>query len=308
MNFSRKSGLLALVTVIGLVAFLSREAVSAQALDPLVVRNASGLRLISVPNAPQPTLRVVLPGSAESDRSIEILVPEHVTAVRHGETTAEHLFLPGDRTVERPTWHLRGHALEYELTLPGPVQMLVRATIDHDGVRFRYKLNNRSDSRFDMIVAVTDPRLTGVFHDQRLERTYVHHAQGFDLLASDFPDRLTRPLDTWLPARVLASFNWPVPAQRIESRADGITYYHKARAVDFPLVMTRSTGGDWVVASFSRTAGNVWSNPALTCQHVDPQAPLEPRRQVVLEVKMLVIQGSLDDALRLAVHQKNSLK
>ena len=34
-------------------------------------------------------------------------------------------------------------------------------------------------------------RLRSIFHDVRLERTYVHHAYGFDLLASETPRRLT---------------------------------------------------------------------------------------------------------------------
>ena len=62
--------------------------------------------------------------------------------------------------------------------------MLARATLEDHGVRFHYQFSNRSDVVFDMIYAVTDPRLTSVFHDVRLERTYVHHTEGFDLLAS----------------------------------------------------------------------------------------------------------------------------
>ena len=64
----------------------------------------------------------------------------------------------------------------------------------------------------------------------------------------------------------------------------------------------------WVVASFAREPGNVWSNPELTCQHVDPQTSLLPRQQATREVKMLVLQGSLDDVLRRAIKQRDSLK
>ncbi len=57
-------------------------------------------------------------------------------------------------------------------------------------------MNSRNNSRvaYDMIYAPTDPRLTSIFHDVRLERTYVHHADGFDLLASETLPRLTIPL------------------------------------------------------------------------------------------------------------------
>ena len=108
-----------------------------------------------------------------------------------------------------------------------------------------------------MIYAPTDPRLTSIFHDMRLERTYVHHADGFDLLASETPRRLTIPLEQWLPARYLASFTWPVPAQRIERRDDG-SVRQQIPAVDVPFIATVSTDKAWVIASFARTAGNVW--------------------------------------------------
>ena len=83
--------------------------------------------------------------------------------------------------------------------------------------------------------------------------------------------------------------------------------YNKSRAVDQPFVATLSTDGQWVVASFAREVGNVWSNPELTCQHVDPQIPLPARGQATVETKMLVLQGSLDDALQAAIEQRDTL-
>jgi hypothetical protein len=136
----------------------------------------------------------------------------------------------------------------------------------------------------------------------------VHHANRFELLASETPARLTMPMDRWLPARYLASYTWPVPRQKVEKRADGITYYNKSRAVDIPLIVTVSTDQKWMVASFTRTAGNVWSNPELTCQLVDPEAVLPTRGKATLEVKMLVIPGSLQDAWRNADAQRNSIR
>jgi hypothetical protein len=238
-----------------------------------------------------------------------VLFPEHVTAVKHASTIAEQLYLfrPGQQG-ERPEWHQVGGSLQYQRALPGGVHLLARATLEDDGVRFRYEFTNGSAMAYDMIYAVTDPRLTGMFHDVRLERTYVHHPQGFDLLASEVPGRLTMQLDQWLPARVLASFTWPVPARRVEGRDDGITYYNKSRAVDMPFMATLSADESWVVASVAREAGNVWSNPELTCQHVDPQTSLQPGQHVVREVKILVIRGTLDDALQRALRQRESLK
>lgn len=277
--------------------------------DNASVQNARGLQLLVAAENAQPTLRIVLPGHVTSDRSIEVLFPEHVTAVKRGSSVAEQLYLfrPGLRG-EPVQWRRVGRSLEYQRDLPEGIRLLARATLEDDGVRFHYQFTNRSTVAYDMIYAVTDPRLTSMFHDVRLERTYVHHGDGFDLLASKTPSRFTMPLERWLPARYLASFTWPVPAQRIEHRADGITYYHKSRAVDVPFIATLSADRSWVVASFAREPGNVWSNPELTCQHVDPQTSLLPGQQATREVKILVLQGTLDDALRRAIKQRDSLK
>jgi hypothetical protein len=269
-----------------------------------LVRNGRGLRLV-VTDDRDARLRLALPGRPASDTAIQILFPEHVTALRHGRSAADRLYLfrPG-RAGERPNWRTTGRALEYERELDGGIRLVARATLEEDGVRFRYELENRSGAAYDMITAVTDPRLTGQFHDPRLERTFVHHAGGFDLLASETPSRLTMPLEQWLPARYLASFRWPIPERLVDRRDDGITYYNKKRAVDEPFIATVSRGGAWVVASVTRETGNVWSNPALTCQHVDPQASLAAGQRVTLEVKLLVVQGTLDDVLRLARAQR----
>jgi hypothetical protein len=254
-------------------------------------------------------LRVVLPGRPSSDRSIEILFPEHVTVRKQGQDSAEQLYMfsPEGRG-DRPRWRRSGSSLEYERDLRDGIRLLARATLESDGVRFRYEFTNGSRVAYDMIYAPTDPRLTSIFHDARLERTYVHHAGGLDLLASETPRRLTMPLDQWLPARYLVSFTWPIPAQRFERRDDGIAYYNKSRAVDAAFIATASTDKAWVIASFARTAGNVWSNPELTCQHVDPQTPLPPGQRAAIELKMLVMRGSPADALERAMQQRESLK
>lgn len=273
------------------------------------MKNASGLQLLVVQDRVAPTVRIVLPGHSESDPAIEVLFPEHVSALKSGSSVVEHLYLSSSaRSGDLSHWRRLERSFEYERDLPHDIHLLARATLEDDGVRFHYEFTNRSSTEWNMIYAVTDPRLTSIFHDVRLERTYVHHAGGFELLASETPARLTMPLNQWLPARYLASFNWPVPSQRVERRDDGITYYNKSRAVDQPLIATVSVDGSWVVASFTRDTGNVWSNPELTCQHVDPQASLRAGQHAVLEVKILILHSSLDEVLRRAISQRQSLK
>ena len=198
---------------------------SAQAL-PGTIENASGLRLLVAPEYSEPVLRVILPGRPESDRAIEVIFPEHVTVRRTGLIESEQLYLFTGRSAvgnERPVWRRDGQSLLYERRLPGGIGLVARATLDRDGVRFTYEFRNQSDVAFDMIYAVNDPRLTSVFHDTRLERTYVHHDDGFDLLASETPERLSLAMEEWLPARYRASFTWPVPDQQVERPGDGIS-------------------------------------------------------------------------------------
>jgi hypothetical protein len=275
---------------------------------PTAIQNATGLRLLVADENTQPTLRIVLPRHPDSDRTIEVIFPEHVTARRQGSAASERLYLfrPG-HAGEPPRWHQSERSLEYEKDFTGGVHMLARATLEPDGVRFHYEFFNRSSVPYAMIYAVTDPRLTAIFHDVRMERTYVHHHEGFDLLASETPARLTLPLDRWLPARFLASFTWPVPPKLVDRRDDGITYYNKSRPVDQPFIATLSTDRKWVVASFTRTSGNVWSNPELTCQHVDPETPLAPGQRATAEVKILIFQGSLDQALQKSIAERAAL-
>lgn len=272
------------------------------------VKGPSGLRLLVDQDNTAPTLRVVLPGWPESDRSIVIPFPEHVTAVRHGDREGQHLYRwePGTGG-NRPAWRHEGQSLVYERDLPGRVHFLARATLDSDGVRFRYEFHNRLTTSYDIVYAVTDPRLTALFHDVRLERTYVHYATGLELLAAETPARLTLPLQQWLPVRYLASFAWPVPNQRVERREDGITYYNTTRPIDAPFIATVSSDTSWVVASFARTAGNVWSNPELTCQHVDPQTMLAPGAIAATEMKILVLRAPLRSAFEHMLQQRNSL-
>jgi hypothetical protein len=276
---------------------------------PLGVQNEQGMRLIVANENTDPTLDIILPSNPNSDKSIQVLFPEHVTLRKQGDTEARHLYLfqPGQHG-NRPAWLQFGRSLQYEKDFEGGLHMLARATLEDDGVRFRYEFVNRSKVPYEMIYAPTDPRLTSIFHDVRLERTYVHHKDGFDLLASETPSRLTMPLDQWLPTRYMASFTWPVPPKRVERREDGITYYNKSRAVDEPLVATLSSNDKWVVASFSYTTGNVWSNPDLTCQHVDPQIALAPGASAAMEIKILVFQGSLEDVLQKVDSQRQSLQ
>jgi hypothetical protein len=94
----------------------------------------------------------------------------------------------------------------------------------------------------------------------------------------------------------------------VQRRSDGLTYRYKAGRIDLPMIVTLSQDGSWVAATFSRHAGNVWSNPELTCQHADEETPLPHDAKAETEEKILIFKGSLDDALRKAEKQRPALK
>jgi hypothetical protein len=170
--------------------------------EPPRLQASSGLQLLIDQENAAPTLRVVLPGRPASDRAIVILFPEHITVRRHGNAAPEQLYRwQAGLAASRPTWRQDETSFEYERDLPGSVRLRARSTLDSDGVLLRYEFRNGGTVAYDMIYAPTDPRLTSIFHDVRLERTYVPYATGLQLLAAETPARLTMPLQQWLPAR-----------------------------------------------------------------------------------------------------------
>lgn len=288
-----------------IAAFVTSVAAQAQILDE--IRNSAGVRLGLDAADRDPALLMMVPDGPEDDAGSKILLPEHVTVRAHCQTEQRHLYVfrPGSQG-DPPAWKRVGNAFEYAKDF-GQIHFIARATMLANGILFHYEFINHSTTDYDMATAVTDPRFHTVFYDPRLERTYVHHKGGFDLLASETPARLTMPLQEWFPVRYLAQYTAPIPAERVQ-RGEGITYYYKSKPVDVPMVATLSADRTWVAASFAHDTGNVWSNPELTCQHVDPEVSLPKGVRAVYEVKILVFKGSLEDALRKVKAQSATLK
>jgi hypothetical protein len=255
-----------------------------------------------------PALSVTVPDGPSDDRTFKILFPEHVTVRPHGQADAQHLYIyRPDPANKAPNWKKIGNALEYATDF-GQIHFVARATLVDDGILFRYDFTNNGTQSYDMVTAITDPRFHAVFYDPRLERTYVHHKNGFALLAADTSKRLTMPLKEWFPVRYLASYTARIPTELVQRRSDGITYRYSRDRVDAPMIATLSEDGTWVAASFSRDPGNVWSNPELTCQHVDPEVRLPHGAHAGYEMKILIFKGSLQDALKKVSAQVSALK
>jgi len=257
-----------------------------------------------------PTLWLSTPSEPSGQDAVLVLVPEHVTVRRHGRTDADHLYLwrQGKHGASQ-NWVHAGNTLQYQTDLASGIRFLARVSLESDGILLHYEFANDSNLDFDSMQAVTDPRmLSPLFHDVRLERTYVHVAGGFVLLASEMPERVTMPLDQWLPNRYRISYSWPVEKARVQKQTDGVTLFNAGNRADQPVMATVSTDNQWFMATFSRTPGNLWTNPDLTCQHADPEISLPPHSKGVAEEKILLFRGTLNDVLRKVNEQRGVLK
>ena len=229
---------------------------------------------------------------------------------RRGRNEAEHLYLwRPDQYGSRSSWTRVRNTLQYEKEFAPGIHFLAQVSLEPDGVLYHYEFVNHSDVDFDSVQAITDPRMISpLFHDVRLEHTYVHGQQGFVLLASDMPERLTMPLDQWLPNRYRISYSWPVEKTRVQKQADGITFFNASNRADEPVMATLSTDRHWIMATFSRNPGNLWTNPDLTCQHADPEIALPHHSEGIVEEKMLLFRGTLDDVVTKVRQQRATLK
>ncbi|HEV7675366.1 MAG TPA: hypothetical protein VGQ12_12615 [Candidatus Angelobacter sp.] len=273
----------------------------------LSVANASGLTLRVADEHAAPALWLSIPGQPSGHDAVFILLPEHVTVRKHNTNEVEHLYLwRSGQAGSRSNWVRIGNSLQYTTDFQSGIHLLARATLEPDGVLYHYEFYNGSDIDLDSVQTITDPRmLSPMLHDVRLERTYVHSPQGFVLLASDTPERLTMPLSDWLPNRYRISYTWPVNKTRKERQEDGVTFYNASHRTDEPVIATVSTDHHWIMATFSRQPGNLWTNPELTCQHADPDISVPRHKTGVIEEKMLLFPGTLDDVLG-KVHQQQS--
>lgn len=261
----------------------------------------SGLRLF-VANKNFPLLKILLPGQPISDRGIEVEFPEHVTGLNKSTNNIEHLYLVTRGNSNRrtnPTWKVESNSLVYETVLNENIKMIARVRLNSNAVTYTYEFTNNSTITYQNLQAVTCVKLYSLFSDTLLERTYVHHSNGFDLLASETPERLTIPLRQWLPCRYLVSYTWSVPVARKEKGEDGITRYNKSRKTDQPFIATLSRDRKWVAATYSREIGNLWTNPERTCQHADPAVLLRPGETKILELKTYIFEGTLNKVLEL---------
>jgi hypothetical protein len=284
----------------GLILGLLLAGGMAAAQPALSLKRADGVTVMVI-NPTYPLLKVLLPDQPATDRGIEIEFPEHVTGLNLKSKQVEHLYFVSLGTGNKrtlPAWHQSGNTLIYESNLDS-VLLTARVTLEKDGLYYTYQFVNHSSRAYQNLQAVTCVKQYSLFADTLLERTYVHHSTGFELLASETPQRLTMGLGKWLPCRYLVSYTWPVNPVPIQKGEDGIPRYNKSKKADLPLIATLSHDKQWIAATYTKETGNLWTNPERSCQHADPAVNLAPRETRVLELKTFIIKGKLDQLLTL---------
>lgn len=256
---------------------------------------------MKVVNKNYPLLKILLPDQNDSERGIEVEFPEHVTGISSVTNNPEHLYLVTRGNANKwtmPVWKVENNSLVYETKLNDNITMIAKARLTPDGVEYNYSFTNHSGISYNNLQAVTCVKLYSVFSDTLLQRTYVHHVSGFDLLASETPERLTMPLNKWLPCRYLVSYTWPVAPDRVRKNEDSITLYNKSQKVDKPFIATLSHDKKWIAATYTKETGNLWTNPERSCHHADPSVLLKPGESKSLQLKTFIFKGRLDDLLQ----------
>ncbi len=185
------------------------------------------------------------------------------------------------------------------MTTPSGYSLLSQAILSSDGLEIIHRISHGSVREHAAMEAVTCVKLYRPFTDVFLDRTFVHHLDGLDLIASETKGRRSKNAEEWLPCRYIARVGKNAP--RLEYRTetlDGITRYFKSRPADVAFLATESDTGDWTAATFARDCESIFTNPARTCHHADPAAKEVADGQATLRLKVYVVRGRARDAWR----------
>ncbi len=198
-------------------------------------------------------------------------------------------------------WSRLKNGLAFSMKTPSGFSMNAKAVLEAGAVAISYEVNSGTGRRLAAVAAPTCVKLYRPFTDVFLDRTYVHHRDGLELIASETPGRLRKNAEEWLPCRYIAQVgkNDAKGAYR-EERVDGITRYFKSKAADAAFLATESTPAGWTAATFAHNCDSVFTNPARTCHHADPMAKDVAGGRASLRLQVYFIKGSAGDAWRRA--------
>ena len=284
-----------------LLGAAASRALFSQAREPLTVSHPrSGLRLEQHGNPQRPTIALFLPEI--NYPSVVIEMPEHAWRKEKeaDEPSWFYKMYGSDPAFQgQVDWSKRDNVLAFKMKTPSGFLLNSRAALDADGVAITHEVVSDSSRELAAIEAVTCVKLYRPFTDVFLDRTWVHHAEGLDLIASETPDRTSRNAEEWLPCRYIVNVgkNAPKGEHRVE-RLDGVTRHFKSRPADVAFLATESLPGGWTAATFAKNCDSIFTNPARTCHHADPTARNVSGGKASLGLKVYIVKGSASQAWR----------
>jgi hypothetical protein len=267
----------------------TRRTLISAAFAPLA-NSRSGIRLEPHGNPQRPAIAAYLPNAATP--SIRIELPEHASSRAHPDSEPVwfyKLYGSSPQLTPRVTWANTANALQATLECPTGFTLTATTTNEDDGIAINYRITAPTPV-YAMIEAVTCVKLYRPFTDVFLERTFTHCATGLEPIAADTPERLTKNAEEWLPARYIARVSDSAPPQPYRhERQDNITRYFKSKPATHAILLTESNPPGWTVATYAQHCDSIFTNPARTCHHTDPQARNITNGQATLDLKVFIL-------------------
>jgi len=262
--------------------------------DTLTLASPSGLRMERLGDSQRPAVALFLPETKSP--SVIIEMPEHAWRKEKeiGEPSWFYKMYTSDPALRGAVkWARDGNTLSYSMKTPSGFTLNTKASLEEYGVTITHEVTSNSASHLAAVQATTCVKLYRPFSDVFLERTYVHHPEGLELIASETPDRFAKNAEEWLPCRYIARVgkNAPPAEYRVE-RLDGVTRYFKSRAADAAFLATQSQPGRWTAATHALNCDSVFTNPARTCHHTDPLALSVTDGRAVLSLRVYLLKGT----------------
>ena len=168
--------------------------------DRFALASASGLRMERHGDSQRPAVALFLPETKYPSAIVEM--PEH--AWRKEKETDEQAWFYKMYTSDpalrgEVQWVRDGNTLSYSMKTPSGFTLNSKASLEADGVAITHEVTSNSVSHLAAVQATTCVKLYRPFSDVFLERTYVHHPEGLELIASETPDRFGKNAEEWLP-------------------------------------------------------------------------------------------------------------
>jgi len=288
---TRRSVIGALICPFGMGQVRDRES---------VVSASSGLRLERHGDPSRPALALFIPGQDAPAAIIEM--PEH--GWRKEGSSEDQLWFYKMYTSDesfrgKVQWSRDGDTLAYSMQTPSGFVLNSQASLETDGVSITYEVVSPSPRTLAIVMAPTCVKLYRPFTDVFLERTFVHHPSGLDLIASETPERLSMNAEEWLPIRYIVRVGETAAgAVRRRERLEGITRYTKSRSADVAFIATESQPQGWIAATHGLGCPALFTNPARTCHHADPRVENVAGGKAQLRLKVYMVRGLLEEVWR----------